>query len=100
MTKKGAFSPSSHRDQWVDWVITNNYELKFGHGHSFMSGHSKTIINAGSAQIINGKITRIVNSSGHYPPLAKYLDEVFPFFKNLGILSETVLIHKWKPKKR
>ncbi len=91
ITKEGLFNPTTHKDNWVDWIITETNELKFGHGHAFMSNNSKNIKNAGTALIENGKIYKITNWSGHYLPDEKYLDEILLLFEKLEILSKNYI---------
>lgn len=99
ITKEGLFNPTTHKDNWVDWIITETNELKFGHGHAFMSNNAKNIKNAGTALIENGKIYKITNWSGHYLPEEKYLDEILLFFEKMEILSKNYIRYNIKLKK-
>lgn len=87
-------------NDYIDWIIDENNELLFGHGHGFLSNNSKNIKNAGTVIIKQGKVIKIVNGSGHYLPLPEYLDEILPYFEELGVLDKDYKIFKWKLKNK
>lgn len=85
-------------NDYIDWIIDENNELLFGHGHGFLSNHSKNIKNAGGALIKEGKIVGLSNGSGHYLPKLEYMDESLNLFKELEILSSDYRVLRYKYK--
>ncbi|UTX48821.1 hypothetical protein [Chryseobacterium sp. MA9] len=68
----------------VDFVITNNGELRLGFRHVFLANENE-IIAAGGLTVRKGTVKKITNLSGHFWPT---LDEahIFPdIFETLGV---------------
>lgn len=71
----------------IDFIIDDNFKLKFGIGHYKLNNKNETLIMAGNL-IINkfGKISYISNDSGHYQPN----HDQFNLFLKSSILPPTL----------
>lgn len=74
----------------VDFVITIDNELKFGHGHYKLSNKSEFVKYAGRAKIKDGKIIYIDTDSGHYVPTEEEMINAKDILNEMNLISNDI----------
>ncbi len=82
------FNDHKRREDWYDFIITQEGELRIGRGHYFLSDKAMFVKGAGEVYVNeDGKIDCITNNSGHYRPDEAQLKNQYFILKGAGLLS-------------